>query len=183
MRSTLQHQLKLYWLYLISNANTSHGKCVKFVVSPQEVLTAKFSIVFTFYVLVILSYRTAATAIQRPSACSNWSRPNPFRGGLDLSVSESRYLTSDIRILKSHIYDVGIQSYPIRHDSHYPYSNLNPDRNMKTNVISVISVRIRSVFIPNCEVIVLVLLQSDLEHASYKTKYFNFNRGFFKIIL
>ena len=53
-----------------------------------------------------------------------------------------------IRILKSHIYDVDIQSYPIRHSWHYPYSNPNPDRNMKTNVISVISVRIRSVFIP-----------------------------------
>ena len=55
-----------------------------------------------------------------------------------------------IRILKSHIYDVDIQSYPIRHGWHYPYSNPNPDRNMKTNVISMISVRIRSVFIPSC---------------------------------
>jgi hypothetical protein len=52
-----------------------------------------------------------------------------------------------IRIFKSHIYDVDIQSYPIRHDWHYPYSNPNPTRNMKTNMISVISVRIRSVFI------------------------------------
>ena len=54
-----------------------------------------------------------------------------------------------IRILKSHIYDVDIQSYPIRHGWHYSYSNPNPDRNMKTNVISMISVRIRSVFIPS----------------------------------
>ena len=52
-----------------------------------------------------------------------------------------------IRIIKSHIYDVDIQSYPIRHGWQYPYSNPNPDRNIKTNVISVISVRIRSVFI------------------------------------
>jgi hypothetical protein len=52
-----------------------------------------------------------------------------------------------IQILKSHIYDVDIQSYPIQHGWHYPYSNPNPDINMKTNVISVISVRIRSVFI------------------------------------
>jgi hypothetical protein len=53
-----------------------------------------------------------------------------------------------IRILKSHIYDVNIQLYPIRHGWHYPYSNPNPDRNLKTNVISDISVHIRSVFIP-----------------------------------
>jgi hypothetical protein len=31
----------------------------------------------------------------------------------------------------------------------YPYSNPNPDINIKTNTISVISVRIRSVFIPS----------------------------------
>ena len=54
-----------------------------------------------------------------------------------------------IRIIKSHIYDVDIQSYHIRHGWQYSYSNPNPDRNMKTNVISMISVRIRSVFIPN----------------------------------
>ena len=53
-----------------------------------------------------------------------------------------------IRILKSHIYDVDIQSYLIRYGRHYPYSNPNLDKNMKTNVILVISVRIRSVFIP-----------------------------------
>jgi hypothetical protein len=53
-----------------------------------------------------------------------------------------------IRILKSHIYDVDVQSYHIRHGWHYPYSNPNSTRNIKTNVISVISVRIRSVFIP-----------------------------------
>ena len=52
-----------------------------------------------------------------------------------------------IRIIKLHIYDVDIQSYPIRQSWQYPYSNPNSDRNMKTNVISVISVRIRSVFI------------------------------------
>ena len=62
-------------------------------------------------------------------------------------ISNIRYRIR-IRILKSDIYDVDIQSYPIRHSWHYPYSNPNPDRNMKTNVISVISVRIRSVFIP-----------------------------------
>jgi hypothetical protein len=62
-------------------------------------------------------------------------------------ISNIRYRIR-IRILKSHIYDVDIQSYPIRHGWHYPYSNPNPTRNMKTNVISVISVRIRSVFIP-----------------------------------
>jgi hypothetical protein len=53
-----------------------------------------------------------------------------------------------IRIFKSHIYDIDIQSYHIRHGWHYPYSNPNPTRNIKTNMISVISVRIRSVFIP-----------------------------------
>jgi hypothetical protein len=55
-----------------------------------------------------------------------------------------------IWILKSHIYDADIQSYPIQHGWHYPYSNPNLDRNMKTNIISVISVRIRSIFIPSC---------------------------------
>ena len=55
-----------------------------------------------------------------------------------------------IQILKSHIYDVDIQSYPIQHSWHYPYLNPNRDRNMKTNIISVISVRIRSIFIPSC---------------------------------
>jgi len=53
-----------------------------------------------------------------------------------------------IRIFKSYIYDVDIQLYLIRHDWHYPYSDLNSTTNMKTNIISVISVRIRSVFIP-----------------------------------
>ena len=62
-------------------------------------------------------------------------------------ISNIRYRIH-IQILKSHIYDVDIQSYPIRHSWHYPYSNPNPDRNMKTNVISVISVCIRSIFIP-----------------------------------
>jgi hypothetical protein len=52
-----------------------------------------------------------------------------------------------IRILKSYIYDVDIQSYPIWHGWHYPYSNPNPDGNIKTNIISVISVRILPVFI------------------------------------
>jgi hypothetical protein len=52
-----------------------------------------------------------------------------------------------IRIFKSHIYDVDIQLYLIRHFLYYPYSNPNPDVNTKTNTISVISVRIRSVFI------------------------------------
>ena len=55
-----------------------------------------------------------------------------------------------IRILKSYIYDVDIQSYLTRHCWHYPYSNPNPTKNMKTNMISVIiSVRIRFVFIPS----------------------------------
>jgi len=53
-----------------------------------------------------------------------------------------------IWILKLYIYDVDIQSYLIRHDWHYRYSNPNPTKNMKTNMISVILVRIRSVFIP-----------------------------------
>jgi hypothetical protein len=52
-----------------------------------------------------------------------------------------------IRILKSHIYDIDIQSYPIRHGWHYAYSNPNPTRNIKTNIILVISIRIWSVFI------------------------------------
>jgi hypothetical protein len=56
-----------------------------------------------------------------------------------------------IRILKSYIYDVDIETYFIRHDWHYPYSNPNPTRNMKTNMTSMISVRIRSVFIPTQE--------------------------------
>ena len=55
-----------------------------------------------------------------------------------------------IQIFKSYIYDVDIQSYLIRYDWHYPYSNPNLTRNIKTNMISVISVRIRSVFIPSC---------------------------------
>ena len=45
-----------------------------------------------------------------------------------------------IQILKSHICDVDTQYYRIRHSWYYPYSNPNPNRNMKTNVISVISV-------------------------------------------
>jgi len=53
-----------------------------------------------------------------------------------------------IRIFKSYIYDVDIQSYLIRHCWYYSYSNSNPTKNMKINMISVISVRIRSVFIP-----------------------------------
>jgi hypothetical protein len=65
-----------------------------------------------------------------------YSRPNPFRG-----VLIRPYPSPDI-------YDVDIQSYPIRHFLYYPYSNPNPDINMKTNTISVISVRIRSIFIP-----------------------------------
>jgi len=52
-----------------------------------------------------------------------------------------------IRILKSYIYDVDIQLYLIRHNWQYPYSNPNPTRNMKINMILMISVRIRSVFI------------------------------------
>jgi len=43
-----------------------------------------------------------------------------------------------IRIFKSYICDVDIQSYLIRHGWHYPYSNLNPAKNMKTNMISVV---------------------------------------------
>ena len=54
-----------------------------------------------------------------------------------------------IRILKSYIYDIDIHSYLMQHDWHYAYLNPNPTRNMKTNMISVISVRIRSIFIPN----------------------------------
>jgi len=53
-----------------------------------------------------------------------------------------------IQILKSHIYDVDIQLYPIRHGSQYLYSNPNLTRITKTNVISVISDRIQFVFIP-----------------------------------
>ena len=53
-----------------------------------------------------------------------------------------------IRILKSYICDVDIQSYLIRHDWYYPYSNPNPTKNMKTNIILVISDRTQSVFIP-----------------------------------
>ena len=66
-------------------------------------------------------------------------------------ISNIRYRIR-IRILKSHIYNVDIQSYSIRHDWHYPHSNSNPIRNMKTNVILVISVRIWSVFIPSAMV-------------------------------
>jgi len=53
-----------------------------------------------------------------------------------------------IRILKSYNCDVDIQSYLIRHGWYYPYSNPNSTRNMKTNIILMIFVRIRSVFIP-----------------------------------
>jgi hypothetical protein len=51
-----------------------------------------------------------------------------------------------IRIPKSHIYDVDNQIYPIRHDWYHTYSNSNPDKNTKINIISAIFVRIRSVF-------------------------------------
>jgi len=62
-----------------------------------------------------------------------------------------------IQILKSYIYDVDIQSYLIRHYWYYPYSNPNSTKNMKTNMISMISVRIRSVFITNnCYVSLLI---------------------------
>jgi len=61
-----------------------------------------------------------------------------------------------IRILKSYIYDVDIQSYLIRHDWHYPYSYPNLTKNMKTNMISVIFIRIWSVFIPSCHSLQLV---------------------------
>jgi hypothetical protein len=44
-----------------------------------------------------------------------------------------------IRIPKSYIYDVDIQMYHIRHGWYYPYSNSNPGKNTKTNVISAIS--------------------------------------------
>jgi hypothetical protein len=64
-----------------------------------------------------------------------------------------------IRILKSHIYDVDIQSYPIRHSWYYPYSNPNPDWNMKTNIISVISIRILSVFIPTWIIYIFIINQ------------------------
>jgi len=63
-----------------------------------------------------------------------------------------------IRIFKSYIYDVDIQSYLIRHSWHYPYSNPNSTRNTNTNMISMISVRIRSVFIPT-------LLLCSQEHS------------------
>jgi len=39
-----------------------------------------------------------------------------------------------IRILKSYICDVDIQSYIIRHSWYYLYSNPNPTKNMKTNI-------------------------------------------------
>jgi hypothetical protein len=84
-----------------------------------------------------------------------YSRPNSFRGfksvRIRIRIFNIRYRIR-IRILKLYIYDVDIPSYPIRHGWYYPYSNPNPDRNMKTNIISVISVRIRSVFIPNHEI-------------------------------
>jgi len=50
-----------------------------------------------------------------------------------------------IQILKSYIYDIDIQLYLIRHNWHYPYSN--PTRNIKTNMILMISVHIQCVFI------------------------------------
>jgi hypothetical protein len=83
----------------------------------------------------------------------SYSRPNPFREVRSVRIRVrifNIWYCIRIGIVKSHIYDIGIQSYPIRyeHDWHYPYSNPNPDKNMKTNVISVISVRIRSIFIP-----------------------------------
>jgi hypothetical protein len=52
-----------------------------------------------------------------------------------------------IWIIKSYIYDVDIQSYHIRHGWQYPYSDPNPNKNMKINITSVIYVRIWSVFI------------------------------------
>jgi hypothetical protein len=78
-------------------------------------------------------------------------RPNSFRGVLIrriwVRIFNIRYRIR-IQMFKSHIYDVDIQSYPIQHFLYYPYSNPNPDINIKTNTISVISVRILFVFIP-----------------------------------
>jgi hypothetical protein len=54
---------------------------------------------------------------------------------------ESRYSTLNT-IFKCHIYDVNIHSDSIRYSWYYPYLNLNPNRNMKINVILVISIRI-----------------------------------------
>jgi hypothetical protein len=46
------------------------------------------------------------------------------------------YPSLDIWILKLHIYDIDIHSYPIRPS----WYNLNPNKNLKTNLISAISV-------------------------------------------
>jgi hypothetical protein len=69
-----------------------------------------------------------------------------------------------IRILKLHIYDVDIQSYPIRHSWYYLYSNPNPDWNIKINVISVISIRILSVFIPTW--IIYIFIINQIHHTN-----------------
>jgi len=81
-----------------------------------------------------------------------------------------------IRIFKSYIYDVDIQSYLIRHDWYYPYSDPNPITNMKTNMISVISVRIRSVFIPAdfYQLHTFFLFTFSL---SYRSHFLQFNRN------
>ena len=84
-------------------------------------------------------------------------------------ISNIRYRIL-IRIFKSYIYDVDIQSYHIRHSWHYPYSNPNPNKNIKINVISVISVRILSVFIPSPNAAeVGVLLHLHTQHSSGTT--------------
>ena len=90
-----------------------------------------------------------STDIFRP-----YSRPNPFRG-----VQICPYPSTDIQHPIPYPYPNNQIAYlwcryPI---VSYPswltisvFENPNPDRNMKTNVISVISVGIRSVFIHMC---------------------------------
>jgi hypothetical protein len=109
-----------------------------------------------------------------------YSRPNSFRGVLIRPYLNIWYCIR-IRIFKSHIYDVDIQSYSIRHFLYYPYSNPNPDINMKTNTISVISVRIRSVFIPTSKCI--PASQSTDVHALISLTYLSSSNAVFNFII
>jgi len=61
----------------------------------------------------------------------------------NLFVSESGYSKFDIVSVKLYIYDVNIQLYLIYYSRHYPYLNPKLIRNIKINIISIISVHIQ----------------------------------------
>jgi hypothetical protein len=78
-------------------------------------------------------------------------------GMMSYMISDKKFITDNIRV---RLVPYSTHSYPyfifvfeniricIRIRS-YPYLNSNPNKNMKTNMVSVISVRIRSDYIPS----------------------------------